>query len=328
MLITVIVPVYNVAKYLSRCLDSLLNQTYSDFELILVDDGSKDSSLDICNDYALRDCRIKVMHKRNGGVSTARNVGINVAQGKWICFVDSDDYVTPNYLKLMIENAQGWKNDKVYMVLTGMQSKIWHKKLPTSLISSHDVPEFIASNIPLGPYCKLFLTTILNEHGIRFKKEISNGEDFIFVCEYLKYTDGISCFDSAEYIYEIHPQSVSKKHLSFEENLKNYLSMRKAWLDLVELSQTNLNKNYLLWHSGVQIRFSYLLTGLFYKSITIKEQKVKLLSIRSDIKDFSENSEAKGIRCRFARFLLKHELFLLYILFNRFLIVIGKDPVA
>ena len=89
--ISCIVPVYNVEKYLRRCVDSILNQTFTDFELILVDDGSPDNSPAICYEYAVKDSRIKVIHKVNGGVSSARNVGLDVAKGEWICFVDSDD---------------------------------------------------------------------------------------------------------------------------------------------------------------------------------------------------------------------------------------------
>lgn len=89
--VSVIVPVYNVEKLLQRCIDSILAQTFTDFELLLIDDGSKDKSGEICDEYAAKDSRIRVFHKQNGGVSTARNLGIDKAQGEWIYFVDSDD---------------------------------------------------------------------------------------------------------------------------------------------------------------------------------------------------------------------------------------------
>ena len=96
--ISVIVPVYNVEKYLCRCIDSILAQTFTDFELLLIDDGSKDSSGEICEEYAGKDARIRVFHRQNGGVSTARNLGIDKAKGEWIYFVDSDDVVLPSAL--------------------------------------------------------------------------------------------------------------------------------------------------------------------------------------------------------------------------------------
>lgn len=97
-MISVIVPVYNVERLLAKCLDSLLAQTYKDIELVLVDDGSTDGSGKICDEYAEREDRIKVVHQKNLGVSVARNHGLDVASGDYVCFVDSDDYVTENYL--------------------------------------------------------------------------------------------------------------------------------------------------------------------------------------------------------------------------------------
>ena len=121
MKISVIVPVYNVEKYLPRCIDSILAQSFTDFELILVDDGSKDSSGKICEAYVTKDDRVKVLHKENGGASTARNAGIEIARGTWICFIDSDDYVLPNYLQGMYERTKGWDEGKTYMVMTGLK---------------------------------------------------------------------------------------------------------------------------------------------------------------------------------------------------------------
>ena len=101
-LVSVIVPVYKVERYLPRCVESILGKTYTNFELILVDDGTPDRSGVICDRYAEKDSRIKVIHKENGGVSSARNAGIDAAQGEWITFVDSDDWVAENYIEAMI----------------------------------------------------------------------------------------------------------------------------------------------------------------------------------------------------------------------------------
>lgn len=99
MLFSIIVPVYNVEQYLSECIDSILKQTYRDFELILVDDGSKDSSGRICDEYELKDKRIIVIHKENGGHTSARRTGLEIARGEYCSFVDSDDYVKDDFLK-------------------------------------------------------------------------------------------------------------------------------------------------------------------------------------------------------------------------------------
>ena len=106
MKISVIVPVYNTGKYLNKCIDSILNQTFKDFELILVDDGSTDSSGAICDEYAKKDGRIVVIHKENGGLSSARNAGLDIVEGEYISFIDSDDFITETMLQSMLELAQ------------------------------------------------------------------------------------------------------------------------------------------------------------------------------------------------------------------------------
>lgn len=109
--ISIIVPVYQVEKYLNECIDSILAQTFTDFELILVDDGSPDNCPALCDAAAKRDSRVRVIHKQNGGVSTARNAGLDAAQGNWIAFVDSDDTVEPEYLEKCIR--QCWKQVQI-----------------------------------------------------------------------------------------------------------------------------------------------------------------------------------------------------------------------
>ena len=98
--ISIIVPVYNAEQYLRRCIDSILNQSFTDFELILIDDGSKDKSSDICDEYAAKDSRVRIFHKENGGVSSARNVGLDNSCGEWVAFVDADDEIEDGYLNI------------------------------------------------------------------------------------------------------------------------------------------------------------------------------------------------------------------------------------
>lgn len=103
-LISVIVPIYNVEKYLVRCVDSIVNQTYKNLEIILVDDGSPDRCPQMCDDYAEKDSRIKVVHKKNGGLSDARNAGMAVATGEYISFIDSDDWIETSMFELLLNN--------------------------------------------------------------------------------------------------------------------------------------------------------------------------------------------------------------------------------
>ena len=108
-LITIVVPVYNVEKYIDRCVESIQNQTYKNLEIILVDDGSKDNSAKICDQYAKKDKRIKVVHKKNGGLSDARNAGIEIAKGKYIAFIDSDDYIDEHFVEVLYKSMIQYK---------------------------------------------------------------------------------------------------------------------------------------------------------------------------------------------------------------------------
>ena len=110
-LVSVIVPVYKVERYLDRCINSLVNQSYSHIEIILVDDGSPDKCPQLCDEWALQDARIKVVHKKNGGLSDARNEGLRKSSGKYICFVDSDDYVSTKFVETLYELLHEYNTD-------------------------------------------------------------------------------------------------------------------------------------------------------------------------------------------------------------------------
>lgn len=205
-LISIVVPVYNVEKWLPKCLDSILGQTYGDFEVILVNDGSKDRSLEICNQYAEIDSRIVVINKENEGVSAARNTGINKAHGKYICFVDSDDCVEPNYLNALINTKQKYDSQ---LVISGMNlyfnsekteykvdEVVYDKSKFLQLFSSQDVLFLLR-----GPCCKLFEREIIQSNNLEFDKLIHFGEDTIFVLKYCLYCDIVAISDDASYQY-------------------------------------------------------------------------------------------------------------------------------
>lgn len=135
-LISIIVPVYKVEKYINRCVDSILAQTYKNLEVILVDDDSSDSCPTICDEYAKKDNRVRVVHKKNEGVSAARNDGISIANGKFICFVDSDDYVAENYVQKMVEEQQKNNADVVFCSYYNVCNKVVSK-------ASEDLKELV-----------------------------------------------------------------------------------------------------------------------------------------------------------------------------------------
>lgn len=204
--ISVIVPVYRAEKYISGCIESILNQTLENFELLLVDDGSPDESGRICDEYARKDGRITVVHKKNEGVSMARNTGIDMAKANWVCFIDSDDWVENNYLEIFDkcknENSivmQGMLYDfgnNIYMNKPFFEyENISFGKMEQDNIVKYNI---LGNGCPCG---KLFNKRLLNRENIRFRKDISTHEDHIFVWQYLQYVDFITLRKEITYHY-------------------------------------------------------------------------------------------------------------------------------
>ena len=154
VIISIIVPVYKVEKYLKRCVMSLVNQTLKDMEIILVDDGSPDQSGKICDDLSKMDHRIQVIHKKNGGLSSARNAGIKIAQGKYIGFVDSDDDVELNMFECMVEAAEKYNADFLMSdyirIINDKEKVLVSKSLEEGLYGKKDVIEKIYPNLIMG----------------------------------------------------------------------------------------------------------------------------------------------------------------------------------
>ena len=190
-IVSVIVPVYNTALYLSSCIESVLSQSYTDLELVLVDDGSTDESLSICERFADKDGRIRVFHQDNKGVSTARNLGIKNAKGTWICFVDSDDELLPGGLDELVRGA----SDDIDFVMMGIAKSIYFEKGSPIF---HEKGKIITRNEALlsmfndtgliyqgYSVAKLFRRDIIESGGLYFDPSIIIKEDTLFVVNYL-----------------------------------------------------------------------------------------------------------------------------------------------
>ena len=191
--VSIIVPVYNMEKCLHLCLDSILDQAFNDFEIILIDDGSHDSSGNICDKYAEEYPNIRCIHKKNGGVSSARNTGIEQAKGEWIFFCDADDMLLPCALEKMTAEAEQHQTDflmfgyeKVSETGKSLLKKIEQKD---KIINRNKalLEMFKASDYPYQGYlwCKLFKRNIITENHISFDENISFNEDRLFIIEYL-----------------------------------------------------------------------------------------------------------------------------------------------
>ena len=233
-MISVIVPIYKAEKYLHRCIDSILTQSYTDFELLLIDDGSPDNSGAICEEYALRDSRVRVFHKENGGVSSARNLGLDKAQGEWISFVDSDDWIDNNHLECLIIGGIT-DNDFIFggikLCASSKSIKFVEKKYEyKSLIDFINCNKGYRLNSPCG---HLYKRTILKNNGIRFDVGIRFGEDAIFNLRYLCFCNSVRTISSCGYNYwdyDISNDAPSKYKLSIDEvyyTLNKMLSLNK-----------------------------------------------------------------------------------------------------
>jgi len=179
--ISVIIPIYNVENYLIKCIDSIINQTYRNLEIILVDDGSTDGCPEICDEYAKKDKRIRVIHKKNGGVSSARNSGISLASGEYITFVDADDSIEQNMVVLLHETIVSKKSDisicNILNIEEGQQPvDIDYQNLTRTLNSREALGDMLyQKNIINGPFAKLYKKYLFED--IRFQEDITIAED-------------------------------------------------------------------------------------------------------------------------------------------------------
>lgn len=207
--ISIIIPIYKAEAYLRRCLDSVQNQTFTDWECILVDDGSPDGSGTICDEYAAKGSRFRVFHKENGGVSSARNLGLDYAKGEWIFFSDADDCLESSALQDLYSNVES-HTDMVmggYTIMTedGFIMTSVDRSICKSLSNLEAIQEmYSASDFPYQGYlwCKLFKVSIIKENNLRFDTDIYFNEDRLFIVCYLcKCRQSVGYFTKSVYTY-------------------------------------------------------------------------------------------------------------------------------
>lgn len=223
-LTSIIVPVYNSAMYLEKCIQSILQQSYPYWELILVDDGSTDGSGIICDKYAKEHANIKCFHQENCGVSAARNTGIEASCGEFLCFIDSDDVVSPEYLEHLISILKlhncDWSLSAVsnYHEFSPQQSIL----LDFDQLSAEDFLKLNTSYVLFGPFCKLYKTEIIRRNQIRFPERINYGEDLLFNFAYMEHIHSAVFWNVNDYSYEkVNDNSLSTRYRKtmFEEEL-------------------------------------------------------------------------------------------------------------
>lgn len=289
-MISIIIPVYNVSVYLDQCVGSILDQSYSNWECILVDDGSTDGSGCICDKWARFDSRIKAIHQLNSGVSAARNSGLDLCSGDYICFVDSDDWVNPNYLSDMLGK---YSTDNYDIVVSGISRKYDSGEqevlLPieddVSIVGEHTLQfvELNRRNLLYGPTAILYRSHIIDKYRIRFPVTLSYGEDLLFNYSYLNYVNRIGCIPKSNYYYRISEgQSLSTKYR--DNRFDNDYRLWKILLFFY--------KKHGMWNDISKAFLYQSLWGIIYDGIFGKRSPS--LRYYKDVLAISEIKELKG----------------------------------
>ena len=223
--ISIIIPVYKSEDKLARCVNTVLAQSFTDFQLILVDDGSPDNSGKICDDFAKKDDRVIVFHNKNAGAAAARNAGIKAAKGKYIGFVDSDDFVAENHFEGMFSTAEKYLSDITMcdFLSVGKNSSetvMHHGFSEGTVLNRSEIKSKIYDNIfynknTVGYFSlwnKLFRRSLVTRNGILINEDMSFGEDMLFVMDCLKQTNSIAFCENAGYYYEMTEDGLFSKY--------------------------------------------------------------------------------------------------------------------
>lgn len=237
MLVSIIVPIYNAEKYIFGLIENLMNQTYKNIEIILVNDGSTDNSLNICNELQSKDNRIKVIDKKNGGVSSARNKGIKESKGEYITFIDSDDNIGEDYVRKMVENVE----DTYCLIKCN-----YGNKLDIGIQYRDEYLKKIISGSILGVcWGYLFRKDLLE--SIYFDEKTSYMEDTIFIIQYLLKVKNVKIIDNDLYIHNYNMESLTVSKSNIEKNINEYLySIDRIKKILIEKKEyLNIYKKYL-----------------------------------------------------------------------------------
>lgn len=292
--ISIIVPVYNAERYLRQCLDSIIAQTFTDWECILVDDGSKDKSGSICDEYAQKDNRFRVIHKENGGVSSTRNLGLSEAKGNYICFLDSDDRMKLELLKTCIEKIGdsdvlifgferfGYRTDRMTLKDLKVSGKEDCKSFLYELKENGETSEFFCF-----PWNKLYKRDLLIDYNIQFPSDISLREDEIFAYRYLPYISSLVTISDILVEYNDEPSGLSAKKI---DPLKS-LALANHLIQQTKCDNSNFSKNILFFRAMVYMEDALINTASFTK----KREIARMMIDRYNDRVFSiDNAVCKG----------------------------------
>ncbi|MGL5568829.1 MAG: glycosyltransferase family 2 protein [Cetobacterium sp.] len=296
--ISIVVPVYNVEKYLKRCIDSILAQTFKEFELIIINDGASDNSSKILDEYSKIDERIKVIHKKNEGCSAARNDGIKLSKAEYIGFVDGDDYIEPKMYEKLYNQIK--KNENVDMIECGV-------KINNLLTKEKEIilPKVYSSAV----WSKLFKLKIIKKYNIYFPMNTYMGEDLAFIEKYVFVSKDIFYVKEALYNYHLNEGSVSinfKKRIEIYKSLDDIIKFKKNYNikgknKIIKKRILDYGFEYAIdalkkYRSYCNINLEYYAIFLYYNSL----KYYKFISLKNVIYLFKVMSKAY-IEVRFVK---------------------------
>lgn len=328
--ISIIIPVYNSEKYLGMMVDSVLKQTFTDFELILVDDGGTDGSVAMIDDFARQDSRVRVIHKSNGGVSSARNAGIEVATGEYVVFWDNDDYVYPDYLDVMMREI----GDYDLLITRPVQCYVKDSFTPpkrernnTCLAEAHfdnlsRVFPVIDSSEIAWVWAQMFKRVLLRDYNIRFEK--INSEDTMFSYSYIKHIRSVKMIDFAGYCYIHRSGSLSDSHKYVAE--MSWIEKRyDLYKDIWKYFQIDIDKNDS-YRQAVFNRFAIRLSAFLFKGYhrdtrVPRKERLKRWKLAAKSEILSNIFQIKNVAPQKRRFLSLAKM-KMYVLADPFIVML------
>lgn len=306
--ISIIVPIYKVEDYLHECIESIISQE-GNFELILVNDGSPDKCPTICDEYAQKDNRIRVIHKPNGGVSSARNAGLDIAKGEWIWFIDGDDYIEQNSIQAIIKAID--ENPTSDLIQMGMKY-LYGYKLSENIVENVfglKKDSFLKKYISFYNHRILFEREIIEEHNLRFSKGLKVSEDQEFQLKYMMLCKCPVQISLSPYIYRQREGSVT-------HNSETYKRIVDDTFTVLENLISFFNINNIKVESWLDGRISRMVRTLLYSASNINEIKKK--DIKRKLNIIASKYENAGFSCfNDKKIKLARKNITLYFLLNR-----------
>lgn len=278
--LSIIIPVYNAERTLSHCVESVLSQRFSDFELLLINDGSTDLSLSICNEFAKQDKRVKVIEQENGGVSSARNKGLLQACGDWVTFIDSDDKICEEYFSIFDYNPiEDLIVGSIYIETCKVLCTLEGPPIGVSGLTSYSFTESQLTNTLFnGPCAKFYKRSIIVENNIYFDEDLYFGEDAVFVKTYLLYINSYCSSNKIIYNYNDIGEAIYKKYnKSFASILNYYGQINNLYKRLEYRYNVRLSRNdviCMVYNLAIENISSYGLRDWEYLHVFLSDSYV------------------------------------------------------